>query len=139
MNTELFRQINEIISARPEKHDQATWESQSPRECGTARCVAGWAVYLTTGEPLLSWQPGEDIRLSDATVELAHDKGVYVEHPGDSVTIPRLAAKLLGLTRDEAASLFYSDDLPARWAVEKAAAGDRDGFLLVLTGGGEDA
>jgi PhnB protein len=35
-------------------------------------------------------------------------------------------------TRDEADRLFYADNEPARRAVEKAAAGDRHGFLLAL-------
>lgn len=142
MNTELFAKIRDMIREHPERHDQSTWESQSVTgECGTARCVAGWAVTLTTGKPVYSWRPGEEIRLSDATIDLAHDKGVYMEDPHDSAAVPDLAVKLLGLRNaTHAHLLFYiADDERARRAVEKAAAGDREGFLLALNGGGQDA
>lgn len=141
MNTELFQKIHNAITTQPDQHDQSTWESQSVHDCDTTRCVAGWAIHLTTGQPVLSWQPGEEIRLSDATIDLAHDKGVYVEDPEDSAAILDLAFKLLGLEDFmQAHLLFYvATDERARRAVEKAAAGDRDGFLLTLNGGGQDA
>ena len=139
MNTELFAKIRDMIREHPEQHDQSAWESQPVDECGTTRCVAGWAVALTTGLPVYSWQPGEEIRLSDATLRLAHEKGVYVEDLGDNGVVPALAARLLSLTPNEAGSLFYSEDERAHRAVEKAAAGDRVGFLLALIGGDEDA
>lgn len=41
-NHALFRQIHDIITREPERHDQVAWESL----CGTTRCVAGWAIRL---------------------------------------------------------------------------------------------
>lgn len=123
-NVELFRRINEVISARPEEHDQTTWEMRSP-ECGTVRCVAGWAIFLTTGANLYARPAPLDLDDGETTLspqvrELAGELGV-------PPSVPAVARELLGLTRDEAASLFYSaEDDEARTLVYHIAAGRTD-------------
>lgn len=47
----LARRIWDHISDHPQTHNQSNWVTYTPG-CGTTRCVAGWAVYLTTGEDL---------------------------------------------------------------------------------------
>jgi hypothetical protein len=48
VNQDLFRSIHQQLMAHPEQHDQSNWEQTDG--CHTTRCVAGWAVYLETGE-----------------------------------------------------------------------------------------
>jgi hypothetical protein len=68
LNTELFKKIHEVVSANPQRHDQATWEGQSVGDCGTTRCVAGWAVHLATGQKVFRWESGvPNVLLSGAT------------------------------------------------------------------------
>ena len=124
LNTELFRRINEVISARPEEHDQSAWEVRSP-ECGTARCVAGWAIFLTTGANLYV-RPDPDV-LDDGETILSPQVHELADELGVLPSVPAVARELLGLTRDEAASLFYSaEDDEARTLVYHVAAGRTD-------------
>jgi hypothetical protein len=55
-NRELFKKIYDQITTHPEHHWQDVWEAEvsefdSRRSgdplCGTARCVAGWALHLS--------------------------------------------------------------------------------------------
>lgn len=121
-NVELFRRINEVISAHPKEHDQTAWEMCS-FECGTVRCVAGWAIFLKTGANLYvrpTLVDDGETTLSPQVHELAGELGVLP-------SVPAVARELLGLTRDEAASLFYSaEDEEARALVGHVAAGRTD-------------
>lgn len=102
MNTELFKKIENIINTQPESFDVDTWETQGQSGCGTTRCEAGWAIYLTTGQPLKASRDTQGvIRPSQATRDLAVQLGVRAD-------FSLIASKLLGLTPNEGASLFYA-------------------------------
>lgn len=120
-NIELFKQINEIISTQPDRHDQGTWESQSSA-CGTTRCVAGWAVHLTVKADLFTLDDDGYATTSPEVRALAaqQNRGGISK----SRSIPRIARELLGLTADEATVLFfYADEEEAREVVGMIAAG----------------
>lgn len=114
MNRELFQRIDEIIRVGDEiRHDKFymnSWESG----CGTARCVAGWAIHLTTGEPVF----GPDHHLSRATVALVEQLGVRKD-------CAELGGKLLGMERSDS-WLFYTDEETAAEFVRLAAAGEEE-------------
>jgi hypothetical protein len=138
LNTELFKKIHEVVSANPQRHDQATWEGQSVGDCGTTRCVAGWAVHLATGQKVFRWESGvPNVLLSGATVRLAREHGIPAESGDDPGVVPKVASKMLGLTDVEAEYLFYADDDRAREIVAAAAAGDIEAFQRVLYRAGE--
>lgn len=115
LNIPLFKKIHDRISAAPEVHSQDTWE------CGSTRCIAGWAVHLTTGEPVFSENNGWR-GLHPATRELARRYGLAAD------SVPAIALRLLGITADEAGRLFYADDDKAAEAVDLAAAGRAEEF-----------
>ncbi len=126
MNTELFKKIDDIISADPGKLEMATWEGF----CGTTRCVAGWAVYLTTGEPLYD---GDEV--SSAT------KGLLQRYGSSSISdFTKTGAALLGLNLQDAEELFLasSGETAARF-VHLAAAGHDDEALALLHSVGDES
>lgn len=132
MNRELFQKIHDIIGAQDSwAHNQQTWESQG--SCGTTRCVAGWAIHLTTDAPVFIHDPAvtPPAHLSPELVELARTRGISADS-GDADyfdLIPLLARDLLGLTEKDAYTLFFVADTPeARTAVRMAARGDEAGF-----------
>ena len=45
----LRAEVADQIEAHPELHDQSTWGTGDPAECGTPCCVAGWACRLGGG------------------------------------------------------------------------------------------
>lgn len=112
LNIPLFRKIHAQIESFPESHNQGSWE------CGTSRCVAGWAVHLTTGQPVYA-----TIGLHSATRKLVEELDVR-----DTGSIPAVARRLLGITADEAGRLFYADEAQAAEAVRLAATGQADAF-----------
>jgi hypothetical protein len=138
VNRELFQKIHDIIAAQTAErrvHYQQTWESQG--SCGTTRCVAGWAIHLTTGEPVFVHDSAitPPAHLSPSLVELARTRGISADS-GDADyfdLIPLLARDLLGLTEKDAYTLFFVADTPeARTAVRMAAHGDEQGFRQLL-------
>lgn len=94
MNVELLKRINDVVKLDPESFDMNAWEGY----CGTTRCVAGWAVYLTTGEPLYRGGGWAD-SLCDLAVELGLPEG----------DMQSVARELLWLTFIESEKLFYTD------------------------------
>lgn len=93
-NLPLLRKVLDFISEQPERHDQALWgyEGLAPgEECGTAMCVAGWAMYFA-GRPL----------------RREHGWGYGMEE----------AAELLGLTTGEAEELFIHTCTPMRYGLD---------------------
>jgi hypothetical protein len=97
INTELFQKIYDQITLHPEQHDQAGFEYRDEYrdECGTIRCIAGWAVAIHYGVNSIygvEYGPGRDTEwgyLSDTAAE---------------------AADLLGLDDTQATDLFYDMD-----------------------------
>jgi hypothetical protein len=136
-NTELFRKIHEVISADPMKLEMTNWERRpidAYREpdstieqdlCGTTRCVAGWAVALTTGTPLfVNFGGGRH----PAVKELFQERGLEV-HTDDFVD---LGAALLGLEQADAYTLFFSSDRVASTVVELFAQGQDEEAINYL-------
>lgn len=124
MNIELFRKIDEVIQALPGQHYQGTWETMTA--CGTTRCIAGWAVALTTNAPLFDVY-GNPTR---ETSQISREFGL-----SDGFNIGAIGRRLLDLTPQQAGRLFFTDDETARDAVRCFAAGDEAGGLAVLAGG----
>lgn len=85
------QQVLNQITAHPELHYQGSWESR--KECGTTRCVAGWAVHFAAPE-------ASD--LGEAKRQAVADLGI--EHEVHSFS--GVAARLLGLNGYEAGELF---------------------------------
>lgn len=113
-NRELFQKIHDIIDAKPDALAMDSWEDQDA-DCGTTRCVAGWAVSLTTQTDLTAgW------RFHPAVLALAEEHGILCE-----IYVPysALARKLLGLDAVEAGCLFYADELLAAEVVRLVAEG----------------
>jgi hypothetical protein len=50
-NAALAYRVLDHIDAHPEQHDQNVWVEEG-RDCGTAACLAGWAVLLSGDEPI---------------------------------------------------------------------------------------
>jgi hypothetical protein len=89
LNLPLFAKIRDQITAHPELHEQSDFEY--PSNCGTSRCVAGWAILLDAhgrGEQIDSFRESSDYLVDDRS-------------PSD------FARQLLGLTYAEADYLFF--------------------------------
>lgn len=134
MNIELFGKIDEVISPRPGRIDSLafnmdSWEDDS-YSCGTTRCVAGWAIYFATGEASVYDRSG---RHSNSVLELAGSLGTWLYDTDDAyeADLEDLAAKLLGLSRQER-RLFYTSEEVAAEFVHLAAQGKLDEAREVL-------
>lgn len=113
-NRELFQKIHDVIDAQPDVLEMDSWEDRYA-DCGTTRCVAGWAISLTTQTGL-----SEGWRFNPAVLALAEKHGVGLEYGSP---YPKLARKLLGLSRDEGAALFHTDNETAAEIVRLMADG----------------
>lgn len=83
INQDLFQRVYDQITSEPETHDQCDWEGRD--ECGTTRCVGGWAIHFTN--------PGRGV--DDAAFALGF------------TMISQYARHLLGLDETQAQTLFY--------------------------------
>jgi hypothetical protein len=136
INQELFKKIHEQIAANPEHHDQRTYEEDVDQAvltlrnfaedgdnlamevhhathrndgapvCGTTRCVAGWALYLT--------KPDQPMHLTaiEAIEAKGWQRGYSDMYDG--------ARALLGLSTFQADELF-DGNLPEQHAVSLVA------------------
>jgi hypothetical protein len=112
VNKELFAKIRDQIEAEPDRFNQDIWETyygEEYNECGTARCTAGWAIFLT--------HPGQPIY--ETRIELYSSLG----YSG-------AGQLLLGLTDEEMEYLFYTDNEPAQEMLEHYAVHGREGWEL---------
>lgn len=64
VNVDLLRRVLVHITAHPEQWDQHLWWKSAPG-CGTAGCVAGWAVEMTTRP---GWRTVQDDRYRTCVV-----------------------------------------------------------------------
>lgn len=92
-NLALAQQVLDQITEHPHTHDQEMWFS----ECGTQRCIAGWAVEFSDG------------------YELVHSDtfGRTLAYRPDGTSTPDVdlvAQELLGIDRDTAESIFFDFD-----------------------------
>ena len=84
-NEELFRRVADAIEANPEQYDQGQWE------CGTTRCLAGWANRLTGHVVPATW-----LEIGASASEA--DSQRFVER---MVAFSERARSVLGLTSEE--------------------------------------
>jgi hypothetical protein len=135
MNRELFKKIDDIITPDPDKLDMGSWEEWDDNpECSTTRCIAGWAITLTTGQPLYVRTEEGLYRQHPSVIELARRLGTTVwryQAGFDEVNIPKLAAKLLDIPSSHR-HLFYSEDEVGAAYVKAAAEGREDDAERVL-------
>lgn len=83
MNADALRKVADAIEGeviQGFKYNQATYGSKDSLNCGTAACIAGWAVALTDGLVALCKM--------------------------DADVVPRRGVEILDLSRAERASLF---------------------------------
>jgi hypothetical protein len=92
-NLPLLRAVLAQIDATPERWDQSMWASRT--ECGTAFCVAGWAVHISHPDA----KPKFNLYGEALTCRLPGFGDVYIMDE---------ARRLLAITRDEASLLFSS-------------------------------
>lgn len=142
INTELFRKVHEQITAKPEHHDQRTYESDVDADvaylrehhgedadeeikdlvervdggtvCGTTRCTAGWALYLHR----------PDQALVTTAFEVLEERGI----PASYSELFDGARHLLGLDERQANELFAGDlsEKRAVALIAEYAFGDED-------------
>ena len=121
MNQELFRRIHNITAALPGSLWMDSWEGGGQSQCGTTRCLAGWAVHLTTGQPLYT----PDGELHPSVLELAARLGVTSD-------FEVLGAELLGLSRGVATYAFYISTESAAEYIRLMAEGNEGAALRLL-------
>ena len=143
LNSALFQKIHEIVTAQPDEFSMNTWEAgphTNDSACGTVRCMAGWAIHLSTEQPLYE-RRGDSLRVHPSVDGLAEELEID-EETGSASAFSPVAAELLGLTNEDAEVVFHMDDEHGLEFISKAAAGDEDGAYAVLSdweaGGGDD-
>ena len=146
VNIELLRKTLEAIKANPEHWDQGVWR------CSTGMCFAGWAsqlagaVYLVPMKLADSTRPvivGSGVALArgrtfaDVVMHESIEGSAYLwDADGRDVQMPHtaraenFAERALGLTSDQAAALFHSDNtLDALELMVERLAADPDADL----------
>lgn len=118
MNTELFQKIDAIPE---EAFDMSSWANREHRDCGTTRCMAGWAIHFTTGQPLF-----------DADDEEHPSVQALAETLGVQPYMEILGRELLGLDRYTAGQVFYLSNQNAKEFISLAAQGRDDDALEFL-------
>lgn len=124
-NRELFQKIHLVIDVQPDALEMDSWENREA-DCGTTRCVAGWAVSLTTQTDL-----ADGYRFNPAVLALAEEYGISL--PDVGVPYSALARKLLGLSRDESGYLFYTSNETAAEIVRLMAEGQFEEASALLS------
>lgn len=114
-NLPLLKQVRDLIEIEPHKLEMGDWESYrdegehyynpaeddyvdpQPNECGTTRCIAGWAIYLE------GVKRGLDPTFLIATMkdELYRSEHGWLDHRDAGILA-------LGITEEEADTLFYT-------------------------------
>ena len=99
-NLPLLRKTLDYIKI-PGVWDQASWMHTTKRsECGTAGCIAGWAVSLTDQYDMI-FERHEETTDADLHVDTVVDRVT-----GKREFLEVVARRELGLTEDEAEMLF---------------------------------
>lgn len=121
LNVELFRKVQAAIQAEPRRFEMGQWlqvkrgrsrvnvtapvtldgtvDNWEFAECGTAACLAGWAVLADKIEDVCLAKPKEI-------------KDVAKTMNSWSWDIPRHGRELLGISYDARDRLFYADSWP---------------------------
>jgi hypothetical protein len=112
VNREMFQQIHGLLLEFPELHRQQAWEAppEATGLCGTTRCVAGWAVWAEARRlGLLSRK--RELTCGEVLKAVALHHGIHNHGgPDPSALYEPVAARILGLTSDEAYDLFWDLD-----------------------------
>jgi hypothetical protein len=109
MNVELLKKVADEILARPEQFRMESWftpKLDSIPECGTACCIAGWAITIAT-----------DARIEGKFAPLVARRGFSFGDAGpvSSCSAHVAAQKALDLTSAQAELLFYTYEWPPRF------------------------
>lgn len=114
----LLKRIKRHILAKPERFDMQDWGRPNDGEtpCGTAACIAGWAVILSSKDPQKFYRAA---KLDQKDI----DKGVDDTRPsrlakllhGPNNSAFDKAQKLLGLSDEQAGDLFYQGRWPEQF------------------------
>lgn len=123
LNIPLFQKIHAQITRDPESHYQGSWESIN--ECGTTRCLAGWALHFEAHGDVYKRDVHGCATGWSTQVQTLFDSRDDLEAWW---AVSRIARHLLGLTWEQANRLFFSDEEQAAEAVRLAAEGDLGGF-----------
>jgi len=112
-NRKRLYQIADVIETYPERHDQDSWIENDDGEaessviyngeeisCGTTQCVAGWALILNNG----GLQAVDSSSVSDEYIFAGNSTA-------SAYSIMHDAASILGLSEDDAHTLFYASDI----------------------------
>jgi hypothetical protein len=141
-NRELLLKVARRIKRHKNLFDMGAWhcEIRQGKDCNTVACVAGWTVIEAFGVEnikfdgdgslaLVAREKYEELRkrgwLGPGT---GHRKNIRIDIPG-------AAESLLGLDRNEAASLFYGPEgWPEEFAFARDAADGAAAYLRHLAG-----
>lgn len=87
MNRELFEKVKAKILAVPDQFDMGDWEDEG--ECGTTRCIAGWALAI---------------------------EGRWVDLRQENTwNLLLAAADALDITEEQAEKIFFADNWPKKY------------------------
>jgi hypothetical protein len=107
-NIKLLKQVRDAILKYPDQFEMRTWfsnlnEVEMPASrCGTAACIAGWAVTL-------------DNKDFKGKPSLACD---WIDDDDRDVGVLGLAQKVLGITKKQAINLFLDENWPRKFRNE---------------------
>lgn len=124
VNREMFAEIHTLLIEFPELHRQASWETDpgSTGNCGTTRCIAGWATWIGARDAGLLMKKRQ-MTSPGIRTELAAHLGLVKEDIDPCLSeyethdYAVIGARLLGLSGQEAHSLFmdlYDERVLAR-------------------------
>lgn len=125
MNTKLLNKIKRTITRRADQFDMRYWfmklrkEINTVSHCGTTACLAGWAITLGDEKNKLgkkkAFSPLKGIRNnfrgSFGKSEESPDYIVLFQ----SEEVINKASELLGINRDQAMRLFFSQNWPEQF------------------------
>lgn len=116
LNIDAIASVIGYLLLFPENHDQDSWYAGLPNffqtaeqlrrpKCGTTMCLAGWATSLFAPDRAI-FSGGENVYLPDPNGEFfvfGKTEGYY-----DEVSVESYAREVLGLTHEQAFTLFYT-------------------------------
>lgn len=113
INRKVLYEIADILETYPEHHDQDNWIRNDVGtagssiiwngetiSCGTAQCVAGWALILENGG-LDGFSMDEEVVFSNGSSFSRYNDAYFIER----------GAEILGLSSGDADTLFMSTDI----------------------------
>lgn len=115
LNVPLLTKVLDHITAHPAEWNQGVWAEETT--CGTAACVAGWAVIMS-GHPLVF---EANVRMYDPDSLEISNSGPCARFTANNEYIADVARHELGLTKGQAECLFDSaNKLDSLWQMANA-------------------